>query len=129
MFACLAAVGLAAAPFTTIAPLADTVSREAGELRATVSMADQPAYQAELRAFSNDAMALSAALREAGLTDDLPCIFKGISEDALVKAELVARSEPSVRPIVESQLAALLDDAILMAPMAAKAARDAQGQR
>lgn len=129
MFACLAAVGLAAAPFATIAPLADTVSREAGELRATVSMADQPAYQAELRAFSNDAMALSAALREAGLTDDLPCIFKGISEDALVKAELVARSEPSVRPIVESQLAALLDDAILMAPMAAKAARDAQGQR
>lgn len=123
MLACIAALSLAATPFTTIAPLAETVTREATELRADVSMADQPAYQAELAAFSKDAMALSVALREAGLTDDLPCIFKGISEDTLVKAELVRTADPSLRPIVEGQLAALLDDAILLAPMAAEAAK------
>jgi hypothetical protein len=105
-----------------IVPLASSVEANARELRADLGQADQPAFQAELQAFSADAMALSKALREAGLTDDLPCIFKGISEDTLVKAEALRTAPNGLRPIAESQLAALLDDAILLAPMAAEAA-------
>jgi hypothetical protein len=122
MLACLTILTLATAPMSPIAPLAQTVEADARALRADLAQADQPAYQAELKAFSDDAMALSRALREAGLTDDLPCIFKGISEDTLVKADAVRTASPPLRPIAESQLAALLDDAILLAPMAAEAA-------
>ena len=123
MLACLSALALGALPMTDIAPLARAIEADARHLRADVGQADQPAYQAELRAFSADAMTLSNALRSAGLSDDLPCIFKGISEDALVKAEAVRTASAPLRPMAESQLAALLDDAILLAPMAAQAAR------
>jgi hypothetical protein len=123
MLACFATLALIAAPMTEIAPLAAAVEADARALRADVAHADQPAYQAELRAFSQDAMALSQALRTAGLTDDLPCIFKGISEDTLVKADAVRTSAPGLRPMAQSALAALLDDAILLAPMAASAAQ------
>lgn len=123
MLVCLAALTLATAPMTAISPLAATVEQEARTLRADVENAHQSAYQADLKDFSEDAMALSRALREAGLTDDLPCIFKGISEDALVKAEAIAAAQGDLRPQAVSQLAALLDDAILLAPMAAEATR------
>lgn len=123
MLACLSALALGVLPMTDIAPLAITVETEARSLRARVHAAAEPAYQVQLDAFSKDAMALSNALRAAGLTDDLPCIFNGISEDATVKAQSVRTASPQMRPIAESQLAALLDDAILLAPMAAEAAR------
>jgi hypothetical protein len=123
MFACLAAMSLAIAPMSDIAPLAQTVEHEARTLRAGIQQAAEPAYQADLRDFSQDAMALSQALRSAGLTDDLPCIFKGISEDTLVKAEAITAAQGDMRPMAVNQLAALLDDAILLAPMAADAAR------
>lgn len=122
MLACLAAFALAGASLTDVVPLARTVETSARTLRADVSHADQPAYQAQLTQFSSDAMALSQALRSAGLTDDLPCIFKGISEDTLVKAQAVATDDATLKPMAVSGLAALLDDAILMAPMAAEAA-------
>ncbi len=123
MLACLSALALGALPMTDIAPLAVAVETDARTLRASVQTAAEPAYQAALKDFSDDAMALSKALREAGLTDDLPCIFKGISEDALVKAQAVRDAAPAMRGLAGSQLAALLDDAILLAPMAAEIAR------
>jgi hypothetical protein len=120
MLACFAALTLITAPMGAITPLAQEVEREARVLRADIAQAGEPAFQASLIDFSEDAMALSKALREAGVSDDLPCIFKGISEDTLVKAEAVRTASPTLKPIAMSQLGALLDDAILLAPMAAQ---------
>jgi len=85
-----------------------------------------PSFLADLREFSGDAERLSAALREAGVEQDLPCIFHGIGEDALDRAvELQAADTEAERDTALANLRVLLDDAILIAPMAAAAAADA----
>ncbi|MGE0829778.1 MAG: hypothetical protein AB7O04_10560 [Hyphomonadaceae bacterium] len=104
----------------SIEALAAEVEADARTLRAA-SVYDAP-YFAGLADFSADAMALSTSLREAGLTDDLPCIFRGISEDAHVRAAEIQSAEGAARAMAVSGLNALLDDAILLAPMAAEAA-------
>ena len=71
---------------------------------------------------SGDAMRLSDALRAGDAPADLPCIFRGISEDAMVHAaELQQAATPAEEAAAFAALAALLDDAILLAPMAAGA--------
>ncbi|MDX2276971.1 MAG: hypothetical protein NW206_16090 [Hyphomonadaceae bacterium] len=62
------------------------------------------------------------------MTEDLPCIFRGISEDAHARAAEMqdATLSPAARADAFTGLRALLDDAILLAPMAATAAEDAQ---
>ncbi|MEZ6022699.1 MAG: hypothetical protein R3C16_04635 [Hyphomonadaceae bacterium] len=73
--------------------------------------------------FSGDAERLSAGLREAGVTQDLPCIFHGIAEDARDRVADFRQPIPP-RNAKPFQLRVLLDDAILIAPMAAAAAAD-----
>jgi hypothetical protein len=75
--------------------------------------------------FSGDAERFSVALRQAGVEQDLPCIFHGIAEDARERvAEFQAADTPEERAEAFADLRVLLDDAILIAPMAAAAAAD-----
>ena len=61
------------------------------------------------------------------MTQDLPCIFHGISEDAQVHITALREADTDVeRRDAMVELKVLLDDAILLAPMAAGAAADAR---
>jgi hypothetical protein len=116
-------VGLAELP-----SLATEVETEARSL--TVQTEVTPALLAEIEDFSGDAERLSVALRAAGVEQDLPCIFHGIAEDARVRAtELQAADTPAERETAFTNLRVLLDDAILIAPMAASAAAERQHEQ
>lgn len=108
--------------------LASEVETEACAITAQTEVT--PALLTNIEEFSVDAERLSASLREAGVEQDLPCIFHGIAEDARVRAnELQAADTPAERAEAFTNLRVLLDDAILIAPMAASAAADrAQAQ-
>lgn len=104
--------------------LAAEVETEARALTAQTEVT--PALIQGVEDFSGDAERLSAALREAGVEQDLPCIFHGIAEDARERmTELQAADTPQERDAAFMNLRVLLDDAILIAPMAAAAAADA----
>lgn len=103
---------------------------ETGARALTAQTEVTPQFLADLREFSGDAERLSAALREAGVEQDLPCIFHGIGEDARERATaLEAADTPAERRQELTELRVLLDDAILIAPMAASAAADAAAQQ
>jgi hypothetical protein len=79
------------------------------------------AFYAALADFTVDAEALSQALRAAGASDDLPCIFHGIAEDARVRAhDLQAAETADAQSRAMNGLRALLNDAITLAPFAAE---------
>lgn len=105
--------------------LAAEVEAEARTLTAQTEVT--PTFLAGIEDFSQDAEELSASLRALGVTQDLPCIFHGISQDALVHMhDLQDADTATERDMAFTALRALLDDAILIAPMAAAAAADAQ---
>jgi hypothetical protein len=120
MFACLiAAAALTTAPMEAIPALSAEVHDGASALVVMVqSIGESTAFQVALADFSNDSMALSEALRTAGVTADLPCIFKGIAEDARARALELQTAQGPARAFALSGLRALLDDAILLAPQA-----------
>ena len=116
------AIGLAELP-----AMAAEVETEARELTAQTEVT--PAFLADLREFSADAERLSAALREAGVEQDLPSIFHGIAQDARERvAELERAGTQAERDVAFTNLRVLLDDAILIAPFAAAAAADAAAE-
>jgi hypothetical protein len=121
MLTCLAlALGVSLAELPS---LATEVEAEARTLTAQTEIT--PGLLAGIEDFSVDAENLSVSLREAGVEQDLPCIFHGIAEDARVRAdELRAADTPAERETAFTNLRVLLDDAILIAPMAASAAAD-----
>jgi hypothetical protein len=99
---------------------------ETGARALTAQTEVTPGFIADIREFSGDAERLSAALREAGVEQDLPCIFHGIGEDAIARiTEFEAADTQTERDTAFTNLRVLLDDAILIAPMAAAAAADA----
>jgi hypothetical protein len=99
---------------------------ETGARALTAQTEVTPGFLAEIQEFSGDAERLSAALREAGVEQDLPCIFHGIADDARERVtELQAADTQAERDEAFTNLRVLLDDAILIAPMAAAAAADA----
>ena len=111
--------------FAELPSLAAEVEAEARTLTAQTEIT--PAFLAGIEDFSTDAELLSASLREMGVAQDLPCIFHGIAEDARVRVtELQAADTPTERETAFTNLRVLLDDAILIAPMAASAAADRQ---
>lgn len=108
---------------TEIPTLAAEVEAEARALSAQTEIT--PALLANIEDFSADTERLSAGLRDAGVEQDLPCIFHGISEDARERVtELQAADTVAERATAFTNLRVLLDDAILIAPMAASAAAD-----
>lgn len=103
--------------------LAGEIEAEARALTAQTEIT--PGFLAGIEDFSGDAERFSAALREAGVEQDLPCIFHGIAEDARARAaELREADSAEERRAAFTHLRVLLDDAILIAPMAASAAAD-----
>jgi hypothetical protein len=108
---------------TELPSLAAEVEAEARTLSAQTEIT--PEFLTGLDEFHGDAERLSVALRQAGVAQDLPCIFHGIAEDARVRAtELQAADTAEEREAAFTNLRVLLDDAILIAPMAAAAAAD-----
>lgn len=108
---------------TELPSLAAQVEAEARTLTAQTEIT--PDFITGLEQFSGDADRLSVALRQAGVAQDLPCIFHGISEDAQARvAEFQAADTAEERETAFTGLRVLLDDAILIAPMAASAAAD-----
>jgi hypothetical protein len=121
MLMCLAVAGAMALTSPTIPDLAQEVETDARTLAAHEQAT--PEFLAGLADFSSDAMALSTALRATGMSADLPCIFKGISEDSAARAAAFqAATTDAERAEAFTELHVLLDDAILLAPMAARAA-------
>lgn len=120
MLTCLAlALGVS---FAELPALAAEVEAEARELTAQTQIT--PQFLAGVEEFSADAERLSASLRELGAEQDLPCIFHGIAEDARERVvELHGADTASERETAFTNLRVLLDDAILIAPMAAAAVR------
>jgi len=126
MLTCLAL--MLSVNLTELPGLAAEVETEARALTAQTEVT--PALLAGIEDFSSDAERLSASLRDAGVEQDLPCIFHGIAEDARVRAaELQAADTPEERAEAFTNLRVLLDDAILIAPMAASAAADRAQER
>jgi hypothetical protein len=108
---------------TELPSLAQEVEAEARTLSAQTEVT--PFFLAQIEDFSDDAERFSAALREAGVAQDLPCIFHGIAEDARERvAELREADTAPERQTAFTNLRVLLDDAILIAPMAASAVAD-----
>jgi hypothetical protein len=104
--------------------LATEVEADARALAAQTEIT--PHFLAGVQAFSGAAECLSVALRNAGVEQDLPGIFHGIAEDARERlVELHAADSPTERTQAFTNLRVLLDDTILIAPMAAAAAADA----
>lgn len=128
MIECLAAFALAAVSVGDIPALATRVETEARSVTAlAVSLAaspNDPAFPPALDAFATDAMQLSDSLRAAGVTEDLPCIFKGISEDARVRGAEILATSGEARITAVTGLTVLLRDAAQIAPMAGKEAAD-----
>ena len=103
--------------------LATEVEAEARTLTAQTEIT--PAFLVGIEEFSGDAERLSVALRAAGVEQDLPCIFHGIAQDARERAaEFQSADDQTERDAAFMNLRVLLDDAILIAPMAASAAAD-----
>jgi hypothetical protein len=100
--------------------LATEIETEARALTAQTEIT--PAFMAGIE---GDAERFSVALRSAGVEQDLPCIFHGIAEDARERmTELQEADTAEERATAFTNLRVLLDDAILIAPMAASAAAD-----
>ena len=118
MLTCLAlALGVSFAELPTLAADVETEARAL-----TTETAASPAFFAAIDEFSGDAEQLSASLREAGVAADLPCIFHGIAEDARVRADEIRQAQSDTqRAEAFTNLRVLLDDAVLIAPMAAAA--------
>lgn len=124
---CLALATLGLVSTAEIPALAAEVEAEARVLTAQTEIND--AFLAGLEGFSADAMRLSDSLRAANVEADLPCIFRGIAEDAAERvAEFQAADTAAERETAFTGLRVLLDDAILIAPMAAEAATAAPAQ-
>lgn len=120
MLTCLALAAFGTISLADIASLANEVEAEARSLAGRHEFS--PSYLADLTEFSSDSMRLSEALRAGEAPADLPCIFRGIAEDAMVHAaELQQATTPAEEANAFAALNALLDDAILLAPMAASA--------
>lgn len=117
MLSCLAAFVAGASMMTDPLALTTEVQHDAQAL-VQVETPD-PAFYAALADFAADAQTLSDALRAAGASDDLPCIFHGISQDAVTRSgEIAAADNPESVQMAMNGLRALLNDAILLAPLA-----------
>lgn len=103
--------------------LAAEVETEARALTAQTQVT--PALIAGIENLSADSERLSDALRDAAIEQDLPSIFEGIAADARERvAELQAADTGAEREAALANLRVLLEDAILIAPLAAGAAAD-----
>lgn len=128
MLTCLALVAFNVTALGDIPKMSTDIEAEARAL-AAVSMVT-PALMTRLEEFSSDAQHLSLSLRNANVGQDMPCIFQGIANDAMERAgELAAADTQEEQDTAFMNLRVLMDDAAMLAPLAAAAAADRAEER
>ena len=128
MLTCLALVAFNVTAMGDIPKMSTDLEADARAL-AVVSSAS-PELISRLEAFSSDAQQLSASLRRAGVGQDMPCIFQGIANDAMERAgEFAAADSEAEQDAAFMNLRVLMDDAAMLAPLAAAAAADRAEER
>lgn len=128
MLTCLALVAFNVTAMGDIPKMSTDLEAEARSL-AVVSSAS-PELISRIEAFSSDAQQLSVSLRRAGVGQDMPCIFQGIANDAMERAgEFAAADSEAEQDAAFMNLRVLMDDAAMLAPLAAAAAADRAEER
>lgn len=128
MLTCLALVAFNVASLGDIPKLSSDIEAEARALAAIDSVS--PELIARIESFSADAQRLSTTLSSAGVGQDMPCIFQGIASDARERAaEVSAADTAAEQDAALMNLRVLMDDTVMLAPLAASAAADRAHER
>jgi len=128
MLTCLALVAFNVTALGDIPKMSTDIEAEARALAAVSTVT--PALMARLEEFSSDAQHLSISLRNADVGQDMPCIFQGIANDAMERAgEFAAADTQEEQDTAFMNLRVLMDDAAMLAPLAAAAAADRAEER
>ena len=128
MLTCLALVAFNVASLGDIPKLSSDIEAEARALAAIDSVS--PELIARIESFSADAQRLSTTLSSAGVGQDMPCIFQGIASDARERAaEFSAADTAAEQDAALRNLRVLMDDTMMLAPLAASAAADRAHER
>jgi hypothetical protein len=123
MLTCLAlAAAVGAGAMTEIPALTAEIETEARALAADAYAT--PGLLVRLEDLSEDASRLSNLLRDAGVGQDMACFFQGVASDAQERAaEFRLADTPAELDRALMHLRVLMEDAALMAPLAATAAQ------
>lgn len=129
MLTCLALV--AAFNTSSMAEIPSLTARIESEARALSSVTEvSPALVTRIGDFSADTQRLSSLLQTAGVGQDMPCVFQGIAKDARDRAaEFIDADTQGERDAAFMNLRVLMDDTVLLTPVAASAAADRAQQR
>lgn len=128
MLTCLALVAFNVTALGDIPKMSTDIEAEARALAAIETFS--PALMTRLEEFSSDAQHLSISLRNANVGQDMPCIFQGIANDAMERAgEFAAADTQEEQDTAFMNLRVLMDDAAMLAPLAAAAAADRAEER
>ena len=128
MLTCLALVAFNVTALGDIPKMSTDIEAEARALAAVSTVT--PALMTRLEEFSSEAQHLSISLRNANVGQDMPCIFQGIANDAMERAgELAAADTQEEQDTAFMNLRVLMDDAAMLAPLAAAAAADRAEER
>ena len=128
MLTCLALVAFNVTALGDIPKMSIDIEAEARALTAISTVT--PALMTRIEEFSSDAQQLSASLRNANVGQDMPCIFQGIANDAMERAgEFAAADTQEEQDAAFMNLRVLMDDAAMLAPLAAAAAADRAEER
>jgi hypothetical protein len=128
MLTCLALVAFNVTALGDIPKMSTDIEAEARALAAVSTVT--PTLMTRLEEFSSDAQHLSLSLRNANVGQDMPCIFQGIANDAMERAgELAAADTQEEQDTAFMNLRVLMDDAAMLAPLAAAAAADRAEER
>jgi len=128
MLTCLALVAFNVASLGDIPKMATDLEAEARTLAAVSTFS--PDFVSRIEAFSGDAQRLSASLQNAGVGQDMPCIFQGIANDAQERAaEFTDADTPTEQDAAFMNLRVLMEDTVMLAPLAASAAADRADER
>jgi hypothetical protein len=128
MLTCLALVAFNVASLGDISKMTSDIEADALALAAVSTVS--PDLVTRIETFSAEAQQLSISLHRAGVGQDMPCIFQGIATDARARAaEFNAADTLGERDAAFMNLRVLMDDAAMLAPLAAAAAADRAEER
>lgn len=128
MLTCLALVAFNAASLGDISKMTSDFEAEARALSAITTVSTD--FVTRIEAFSTEAEQLSSVLHGAGVGQDMPCIFQGIASDARERAaEFSTADSQAEEDAAFMNLRVLMDDAVMLAPLAAAAAADRADER
>lgn len=128
MLTCLALVAFNVASLGDIPKMSTDIEAEARALAAVSTIS--PDIVSRIETFSTNAQRLSVTLSSAGVGQDMPCIFQGIASDAQERAaEFSAADTPAEQDAALMNLRVLMDDTVMLAPLAASAAADRAEER